>query len=274
MNLKYKHLLNKSVAPPAGYSETAEAVFALMDSDPPVWLKNKMNTYINGLVSDGNWTLLKQLLFYAMDTEANSLVDWLGFVNAVNVNSTPHTPVTEAHVGFAGYTTNGTTNYLNRVLKPSDMVQNNIFVSSYLFETLSAANSVHLFSSRVLNGLNMFIRQNTTPNKGYCVNSSSVNTRDYSASLFQNNKLYTLSREVSTDMRVLENGVEQDTINQVSTTPSAQPIWDSVLNANGTPSSFFSGKICMVASGKGIGFNHLAFYNRTLAFLQDLGIET
>jgi hypothetical protein len=272
MNLKYKHLLNKSVAPPAGYSETAEALFALMDSDPPVWLKTKMNTYINFLVADGNWILLKQLLFYAMDTETNSLIDWLGFVNAVNVNSTPHTPVTEAHAGFAGYTTNGISNYLNRVLKPSDMDQNNVFVCCYLFETLSALSSRYLFSSRVENNKNLFLRQNAV-DKGYCVNSTSLNVRNYSGTLFENNILYTLARENSTDMRVLENGVEKDTINQIATTLSTQAIWDNVFNSNGTPSGFFAGKICLVASGKSIGFDHLAFYNRTLTFLQDLGIE-
>jgi hypothetical protein len=267
MNLKHKYLLHqKSIL--SSYSNEAEAVFALMDSAPPVWLKNKMNTYINFLVADGNWVLLKQLLFYAMDTEANSLVDWLGFVNAVNINSTPHTPVTEAHAGFAGFSPDGISKYINTKLKNSDTEQDNACGQAWLFTNTDKDNqalfgSQNSFSVACYTGVISLARINQAETSG--ANSGVSN--------FSQHTLTGGRRSAADKVDWIENGVEIATNNRVSVVPTNNEIFSGAKNNVGVADFFLNGNLCMNIVHQNNGFNYLAFYNRTLSFLQNLGIE-
>lgn len=67
----------------ASYSSDAQAVFALMSGLTPTQ-KNAMATFIDGCVSDGNWTLLDVFQFYTLGA-TNGLKNWISSsYNATN----------------------------------------------------------------------------------------------------------------------------------------------------------------------------------------------
>jgi hypothetical protein len=206
-----------------------------------------------------------------MDTEANSLIDWLGFVNAVNINSTPHTPVTQTHAGFAGFSPDGISKYINGGLLQGDMVKTNTFTHEYIFENLSA-NNAKLFGTSGNDGRAYQLSQSTQPDvRGQC-NYFTTITSNPTLELFQNNSLYGIDN-IALTVRIFKNGVSLNSAPVALLGNGNLPFYHGAFNSNGTAVQFLNSKLCMAVSGASVGFDHLAFYNRTLAFLQDLGIE-
>lgn len=75
------------------YIEETQTAIALMPSDPPPLLKNLMDIFVRSQVLSGNWALMDCFQFYAMDTAANAVINWIGnFSNGLLVNSPVHTP--------------------------------------------------------------------------------------------------------------------------------------------------------------------------------------
>lgn len=248
------------------FSAEAGAVFATMVTDPDPTLKTHMATLIDAEVANGNWPLYEQILFFGMDTEPNSLSDWLGLQDALAVNSPVHTPYSgSAHSGFAGYLFNGTTNYVNTQKAPNSMAQNDVAVGSWMFENLATTTTGMIFGGGSIfylqqfpGGAQFIYRVNTSV-------SESVTTESF----FANHSLYGFARTASNAEQFYKNGAVAGSHTNTSSAPSAATI---VVGAN-TTGAFLSHRNCLYIAHKAVGFDFAASYTNWLTFLQNLGVE-
>jgi len=83
----------------SSYSTEAQAAIDNMASPPPSWLQEGMSVLVDDAVSAGEWEKVKYILAGNMDTENNSLSDWIGGGLATKV-SDPNPPVWTQYIGW------------------------------------------------------------------------------------------------------------------------------------------------------------------------------
>jgi len=236
-----------------GFSAEAQAVFDLMDTDPPKDLKRVMAIGIDEMVADGNFAELGQLLV-VLDTSANSLIDWIGNQNALAVNS----PIFDA---FDFWEFNGTTQYINTQLTPS--------VNTRATQN-SADYGVFVVSHDTPSGTEVIMGERTNASRNVTVASTGaaittqvhqqVGLSDATEASFASNSLYSGRREDSANVELFKNGVQVDSGAIVSTIQGVRPIYFGARNAVGTADLFFGGKLACYYAGSSI-INNLNLFN-------------
>jgi len=183
-------------------SPTAQAVIDLMDTDPPVALKNIMAVFIDSQVASGNWALMDCFQFYAMDTAANAVINWIGnFSNGLLVNSPVHDP-------FDGITGDGITQFITTQYNPTDdginVGQDNLMTGVFCVDNLDVRTIKYLFG----NGASTFIlmRQSVTPTRlEYFINDSTAGS--LGTEVFQDNTLVSVERFEAATKRIRVDAV-------------------------------------------------------------------
>ncbi len=235
-----------------GFSSDAQAVFDLMDSDPPAALKTLMATFIDSQVLSGNFALLDCFQFYAMDTVANAVINWIGnFSNGLLVNSPIHDP-------FDGITGDGVNQDINTQYNPTvdstvGVGQNDLQFGGWLVNNLDIGNAsffggtdgagdVHLEQRSVGPFLRHRMNNTVTNNSG--------------AILFQDDKLYSMRRTASGNYDVL---IDKVAVNNLRASTALCNIDIHVLSNSGA--NFINGKVACGYACKPTGFNHDDFFD-------------
>lgn len=260
------------------YSSDATTVFARFPNDPPAALKDIMATFIDAQVANGNWALLKQFILYCMDTEANSLIDWLGFANATNSNSTTHTPWSgAAHSGFAGFSPDGATKFINNNLAPDDMSNTDCFAGIWLYTIDNPATVKFVYGSGDLSGLNSFFhhfQRGSATISGARANLNSATAIEDSNKVFLNaNSLHLVESNTPNNI-IKRNGSTE--VSESNAIRAANP-YSMYVGGENREDSLLLPVSCNVTAwvaGKTVGFDHANFYADLLTMLQSLGIES
>lgn len=246
------------------YGAEACAVFALMDTDPPTYLKEALATFIQAEVLNGNFALYEQFTFWAMDTLANSVKDWIGAQDVLAVNSPTHTPITESHSGFAGFDFNGVDQYIDsqwQVNTFSD--KNNSGARAYVFSNVT---DTALFGARQSSRFSPFLTQANWAH----INSGVLNrTVDNYASSTD----YATERTASNALAFKIDGVN-DKASTISVTTGAisYNMYYSGYNFAGNLTSPMNFKGIYQLHYKPVGFDHASFISNMDTLLVTLGI--
>jgi len=223
-----------------GFSEEALLVFALMSTELSAPLKKIINRFINSQVASGNWALLGQL-FVVLDTQANSLTDWLGNQNGLAVNS----PVFDA---FDSWTFDGSTNYINCQLVLASIPNtalNDAEVGAWVVSH-NAGGTQALVGSRVSSTRESNIRHST--NTLAKMNSGSVNTIIEAA--MDSGTLYSVYRVDAVNQVIVKDGVGAS-LAISSNAESSQPYAWGARKTTGATDQFLNAKSALFYAGSG-----------------------
>jgi len=209
-NLFMESYLGKGIYPL--FSAAADDVFDLMPTEPLPQLKSIMAKFIDSQVASGNWPeptvpgsgLMDCFQFYAMDTAANAVINWIGdFSNGLLVNSPTHTPFTD----ILG---NGTNQYINTQYNPTDdgvnIGQDNLMAGVFVVDNLDTNTNKRLFGFD--STVDFFTRQQTSPDI-VRFSANDISLRSTGSTTYLDNTLYSLERHLSTTKRIRVNEVSE-----------------------------------------------------------------
>ncbi len=249
------------------FSSEAQAVFDLMPTDPPPALKNAMAIFIDSQVASGNFALLDVFQFYGMDTEANALIDWIGTIDAINVNST-------TFVANNFFSPDGATKYINAGFTPtihgSNFVRNSAVLGAYLVANRTAGNKTFLGELTSTPGTR---RDYVRKNAGNIIWQVNADGNEAFAADYIDESLYLIFRTGSVTGDLFRNAVSIDPISDASLAPlSDKPSFIGALNNDGSAAEFTDCDVACFVAGGGAGFDQSNFFNNLLIMLQTLGI--
>lgn len=251
-----------------GYSEAAEAVFAVYDSIGDGLTdaeKAAMAIYIDAEIASANQSKKDSEAIFSLSGN-NGLVDYVGGVLMTAVNSPTHS--------LNGYGTDGATNYINSRFNPSTDAVNSSMDDMTVSLFLKAVTYKNL--STLVGGAN-----SGNGNSGTTIRDSSASIYygvDESAftsggsQKFTANSLYSASR-LSGTKTLYKDG---SSVHSTSANADAQAnvdLWIGAMNLNG--SSFFRGLQGTVSSfmlAQANGFNHSGYNTNLRTLLTSLGL--
>jgi hypothetical protein len=223
---------------------------------------------INGLVSDGLWSLLDVLYIFATNTQTTALL---------NLVSTSYAGTAHGTVNFTadqGYTGDGSTFYIDTGWKSTNgpnFVQNSAAFGCYILIT-GGATEVAMGQSVSWYDV-LFYPQQTLGNLGASITSTSpgalaaVNASDVGQ--------WSVLRTGASSSAVYKNGSATPfaTSADGSKAPSANNLFIFALN-NGSPSNFYGGQIAAAWTGGGMTqANTLAVQSHINDYMGALGIQ-
>lgn len=251
-----------------GFSLEAQTVFALMDSDPTPELKVLMAAFIDSQVVSGNWPkltpptapgLMDCFQFYAMDTAANAVINWIGLAStdALLVNSPVFDP-------FDGITGNGSTSRILTNYTPSVdgvlYLQDDAIMGVWCVDNLNGVTGKYLFGSNAAN--DVWMVQLDNPLVQHRVNSA-TNTTTVS-NLFLDNTLYSVKRVDSANQIGIEGTSETSGAVASTGLPTADLF---VLSRSPTAAAHINAKVACFYAGAGIGFDVTNFESNLSTFI-------
>lgn len=215
------------------FSQTARDVFALMPTPPPRALKRLMANFIDSQVASGNFALIDCFQFYAMDTAANAVINWIGnFSNGLFVNSPDHDP-------FKGVTSDGVTQSVNTQYNPTadgiNVAINDLQFGAWMVDNLSVGSNDRLFGSSLIrmdqHSTGMRMRSN-----------SNVTVIHQAQTVFNDNTLYSGRRVEAANQILIEDAVGNTTANNSTGLQNVDIILLTTLNAK-IGCCYFSGAV-------------------------------
>lgn len=249
-----------------GYTAQAARAIKQLNTSIPLGYKTAIATLIDGLQTDGNLSKIRTLQVHGLDTPFNSLIDLMGFVNAVNEGA--------AHSPKNGFTGNGSTTYVNHRFDPSLdggllFVQNNNFFGWYVKDNLqtTAAALGGISLSAVRSSL---IQQNTQI--AYYLNTTTAGVYT-PEDFFADNSLYLALRTIATGagaMVLNKNGVNLGTDTDTSSALQGGPMFGCGENNNGALASPQNVQIGLYITGAETGLDKVALNTRIQQFFTDL----
>ncbi len=247
------------------WSTKSQEVFDLMDTDPfPTELKTIMATAIDAMVADGNFAELGQLLV-VLDTQANSLTDWMGNQNALAVAS----PTFDA---FDHWEFNQATQYINTQFSATanpKATLNSTNVGVWVVSHDGPSSIEFLFGSLGSGGNDVLDLFSNTPTDLRCQVNNTNPLTETAESSFASNSLYTARRIASDNIQMVKNGVITENEAQPSEALGTDNIYWGSRNNDGTADFFFGGKVFLYYAGSG-NINTLNLFNVFNTMITDI----
>lgn len=249
-----------------GYSVAATRAIKQFNTSIPAAYKTAVATLMDGLETDGNRSKIRTLQLLGMDTVYNSIVDVMGYVNAVNVGAV-HSPKN-------GMTCDGIATYINHRFDPSLdggllFVQNDNFFGWYVKDNLqtTAAALGGLSVSAVRSSL---IQQNTQ--LAYYLNTTTAGVYT-PEDFFADNSLYLALRTAASGagaMVLNKNGVNLGTDTDTSSALPGGPIFGGGEDSNGALASPLNVQLGLFIAGAQSGLDKVKLNTRIQQFFTDL----
>lgn len=229
------------------------------------WTK-ALNTFIKGLIADGNWALLDRLWLFNTDYQQNARI------SLVNPTSTQITEVNSpSWTKNVGYTGNGTSMYLNTNFNPATQGKyftlNLASMGFYMEHIDLSTEEVDLGVYDGTNLTRLIINYNGTGGDEWSINSTSnvINTGSPGAA-----GMYVGVRSSSTTYSIYYNGISYASGSNTANTIPSLVQYIMTENNSGTPSTAYSKRTySMVFYGSG-SINQAKLYSRFSNFLTNL----
>ncbi len=246
------------------FSATAQAVFDLMNTDPPLALKTIMAAFIDSQVASGNWDFLDCFQFYGMDTEANALIDWIGTSDGINVNGT-------TFVANNFFSPDGVTKFINSGFQPltdgTNFVQDSGLMGAYLV--------AHRSDGSLATGLQAaggVRRTQIRETAGDIVWSINDGTNNPSGDIYIDESFYLARRTGVANSELFRNGVSISTNVTVSISIHDFAIYVGAQNNGGSTTFPMDCDLSCFVVGGNNSFDQEDFFDNLLIMLQTLGI--
>ncbi len=233
---------------------------AVLTTPPSPTVISCVNQFIAQCKVDGNWQLLDRCWLFAQDNQTNARV------SLVNPTSTAITEVnTPTWTALQGYTTNGTTQYLDTNFNSSSSAVNYLQNSGALgiYSRTSGQTAGIDIGNQVVGSLTYIISRFTDDNQYHRVNVAA------SFANAANTNGQGLFASVRTDVNNIfgfKNGLQACTASIASTAPINLNIYIGATNSIGVAATFSARQYSMAFVGGG-AMDSLKFYNafQTLA---------
>lgn len=241
---------------------------AQLGTRPSVAVISAVDHFIKGCKADGNWTLLDRFWLFAQDNQTNSLT------SIVNPTSSVATEVSSpGWTSLQGYTSNGTTSYINTNYTPStdavNFTQNSATQFIYSRTDSQEASlqgggglaNLHATHLNIRNSSDQILsRTNGTTATGAISNTSSLG-------------FFTAVRSSFTAVTFYRNGSSLGSpASNTSTGLATVKLYALSNNNNGTAANFSTRQIAVYGFGSG-SINQATFYTRVLNLATELGFN-
>ena len=244
------------------YDAAAVTLFSRMTTAPSAARKLLISNLIKGLKADGIWSLLDLFYITASHDSQSSLLNWISTsFNCTAVNS-------PAFVADRGYTSNGTTSYLDTSWIPAthaiNYQQNNASLGVYSRTDINGT----LRDIGCLNGtLNMHMMARTSGNYNLILNANSSANKTVANSL----GFFSGTRVDSSNFKHWQNGVELQN-NAVASTGlvTVRSLFICALNSGGSPLNPSTRQIAFAFAGAG-SISQLNLFNRIETYMDAIG---
>ena len=212
-----------------------------------------IGAYVDSQDAAGQWSTRDSFANFKLQTEANSLIDWIRGVSMTAVNGPTHIPGT-------GFDFNGVDQYINSLFNPStDGIKytlNDFITSVFCVAATPTAAFNTLWGNNIGTPSNLLNDNNLATKIEFIANSDGTLIVNIAERLSSNN-LYTGVRTASNLAKIYKNGIEIASANQIST-----GVPNGNIGINGRlASQFLEGTTSSFMTGAAIGFDHLNDYN-------------
>lgn len=227
---------------------------------------------INGLVSDGTFSLLKALYIFATNTTTTANLNLISTSFGITTTAAP------TFAADVGYTGNGTSQFLNTNLAPSAaFVQNTASFGVYVTGGRTTQTNIVAIGSAVSGSTNAYIKPLVTSSAHASIELNGNSFPGVTTPGNTANGFMSVVRTVSTGVSVYKNasstavGSPADT----STAVSTNAFYIFAVNTAGTASLFSTDTISSAYIGNTsiTGAQHLLLSNRINAYMTALGIN-
>lgn len=249
-----------------GYSSAALDWFAQLDVQPSAWYKSIINTFILQCISDGNWQYLDRFWIFATEKEQHCTI------SLVNPTSQPLSiAVQPTWAPLFGYTTNGSSQYLNSNYTPSiDGV--NLTLNNASFGAYSRTNNTNVGGFLGVRGA----PSNTCaiwPRDGSNNAYVQVNSQTYTqGTVLDTRGLFSAVRTASNNQDLYRNGALALTDTDASTGLPNLKAYILAVNLQGVLDVPNTRQISLAYFGSG-SINQATFYTAVQALATSIGFN-
>jgi hypothetical protein len=236
-----------------GYTTEYQAVYNEFGTTPSVADAAAQNTFVKSLVDNGIWTELDRLFILASHASgADSLLDWINPSTGANAATLVNAP---AYVKYQGYTSDGSTSYINFNYPPDSLpnvAQND---GGYFGYTRNQADTNVLWGVRDPSPIDrrVYIRYN---------NEAAIHGSTKTASVTTATGMKYIERNNASNFTTYENGVVYLTKSNTSGGLPDINVFGLCYNFNGTPSTYTTSQLSLHGAGTALGATkQLALYN-------------
>jgi hypothetical protein len=240
------------------FSEQSLDVFSRMNSDPPTSLKVFMDTFINEQVANGNFSKLIAFVPYRiMDTQANSIKDWMG-----NLSDTTFTNATfTLNQGIR--TTGALGSFVDTKFIPSAHAtfgQDDAGVGIWMNDNAQTGGAAAI-GSLDASSRQILLQQNDASNfTRFRINSSNDATQNVE-DIFTDYAMYALERTASNATKMLKDAAQIGSASTAASTgKSTVTTYLGSRNNNGSADLPLAAQFGLFFVYQAVGFDHVGFY--------------
>lgn len=250
------------------FSANASQYFARYDTKPGADTLAMYAEFIDSLTLNGVWSALDEFGVLANNTSANALLGMKGYKDVTAVNS-------PAFVPYRGFTSNGTTSYLNTNYTPGThgiaMTANSVSFGVYSRKDTADVNPVMGLQASTPSTSVMYIYPKYTDNKIYY--SPNTTSGTFSVSITNTLGLISANRNRSDSIQVYQRGVKIGSAASASTfLITAYPLLLCTANKSGGATEFTKRQIAFwFVGGSLTAQQHLNLYNCLQRLLTKIG---
>lgn len=239
----------------SGFSQNASQYFARYNTKPGGDTLKWYAEFIDSLTANGIWDSLDVACILANNTSANALLDIKGYKNGTGVNSPSFT-------AYRGYTSNGTTSYINTNYNPSTngikLTANSISFGAYS-RTDAQTNSIIM--GNLGTGPNRYFYIYPRYTNGNCIFTPN-STTDVSFAVSNSLGLFSSNRSSSSSVQLYKNGSQLTSTSSTASTLASNNLYVLCYNENGTPNLFTTRQVAFYFIAKSMSAQQqLNLYN-------------
>lgn len=233
-----------------------------------------VNRFVRSQVLNSNWSKVREFVFGHFSTENKSKIGWKGVRNCLPVGSPTWAQAT-------GWTTNGTSSYLNSQFVPStdggtEFTLNDSLVGCSVISGSNGTLFACIGSGGATNQILLSTNGNAVGNHIYrmyvSLSSSNINTNTTSGT--GTRRTYSAYRYASTSHGYRVNGGPQIAVGQVSSALPNRSIYFGARNNNSTTDLYNALVIDGYWMTAAIGFDHTVWEEALRNLIHELGGST
>lgn len=261
---------------PISYSNEAQAVFDNIETGSSESLtlaeKTAIARFVDEEVALGNWSEIYSFIINSgLSTSAKARVDWKTGVLASTTGSPTYSPTT-------GFTTNGSSSYINTQVNPSTIVSGGSVALDDVAYSIHVIDNTTSATMGVIGTTSTGQVLLTMSNNGAFAgrhHRSSSNTHTDAIDFGKDDDFYTLSRGSSANYRMCKDSQSHTTESATSqSVPVGRTIYIGALNNNGTASNFGEAKYGTFMVNKHSTFDRVKFFVHWEIMMMELGVKT
>lgn len=254
----------KNTAALLGYEPEVASILAAMTVQPDATRRGHINTLVAGLKTDGIWDLLSNLNIYAAHDSQAALVNWKAPVSTkiATVNNAPTFTLDR------GYTTNGTTSYVDTLTAPNVIIRPDNITIGYWSRTAAVTAG----SSGCSTSGNAFAIGLTSRFTGDLCRVRLGNTTPVTVANLDGSGLHLATRTDATNITIYRNSTSLGTVAHAINSNVYNQLTFTLGRQGASSFSFEGREYAAFVMGKGLTAGQVTnLYNRLQTYMTAVG---